>query len=98
MQANAKERVLLALILVSALQVVNRCEFAQRIPKSVNAMDIHTKVEYTVESVAVVMTLITGHSRAQLSAENLMHPSCFRNLRIHFTTRKSSQNVFRVHK
>ncbi len=50
-------------------------------------MDIHAKIEYTVESVAVVTALVTGHSRAQLSAENLMYPGRFRNLRIGFTMR-----------
>ena len=89
MPANTEDHVLLAFIFISALQVINRREFAQGIPESFNAVDIHTKIEYTVESVTVVMTLITGHSRAQLSAENLMHPGCFRNLRIRFTMRKS---------
>ena len=64
MPAIAMERVLLTLVLISTPQVINRCEFAQGVPESINAVDIHTEVEYTVESVAVVVALIAGHSRA----------------------------------
>jgi len=40
-----------------------------------------------------MVTLVAGHSRAQLAAENLMNPSRFRNLRIGFSTsRRSTRN------
>ena len=49
-------------------------------------MNIHTEVEYTVESVAIMVALAASHPRAQLSAKNLVHPGRFCKFRIDFST------------